>query len=66
MTYEELLSSCTRAVGAQPGSSESMADCLVCLMAHTPNNRAIAAEVMARFMMEFIEGQRQPVGKRMH
>jgi predicted DNA-binding protein (UPF0278 family) len=66
VTYTELIAACTRAVGAQPGVTESLADCLVCLMAHTPNNRAITAEVLARFMMEFIESQRQPVAKGVH
>ena len=64
MTYIELLAACTRAVGAQPGTTETLADCMICLMAHTPNNRAITSEVMARFMMEFIEGQREDVTKK--
>lgn len=66
MTYVELIGACTRAVGAQPGTTETLADCMIYLMAHTPNNRAITSEVMARFMMEFIESQKQPVSKGMH
>lgn len=64
MTYTELLAACTRAVGAQPGTTETLADVMLCLMTHGPANRAITAEVLARFMMEFIEGQREDVTKK--
>lgn len=66
MTYAELIGACTRAVGAKPGTTETLADVMLCLMAHGPANRAITAEVLARFMMEFIESQKQPVSKGMH
>ena len=66
MTYTELLAACTRVVGAQPGTIDHLSDCLICLMAHRADNRAIAVEVMARFMMEYIESQRTPFTKGVH
>lgn len=60
MNYPELVAACARTVGAQTESVRTLHDAVMCLVAHGPANRAIAAEVMVRFMAEFIESATKP------
>ena len=58
MTYEDLVAYCARAVVIQGNPQVSLLDCVNALMMHSPANRAITAEVLARFMAEHIEYDR--------
>lgn len=59
MTYDELLAYCTRAAGiAKAPDDLTLVDVVGCLQLTGPSNRAINAEVLARFMAEYIEAER--------
>ena len=59
MTYEDLVAYCQRAVGVQSADRTLTLLDVVGLLQITPvANRAINAEVIARFMAEFIEYDR--------
>ncbi len=67
MTYDELLAYCTRAAGIQKAPSDiDLLDVIGCLQMTSEANRAINAEVLARFMAEYIEETRviPPIQKR--
>ena len=55
MNYPQLVAACAHTVGADPASVRSLHDALACLIAHSTNNRAYAADTMCRLMAEFIE-----------
>lgn len=58
MIYEDAVAFCARAAGIQPGPGVTLLDCVNVLAQHGAFNRAITAEVLARFMAEFIEYDR--------
>ena len=59
MTYDELLAYCTRAAGIHKAPDDlNLIDVVGCLQMTTANNRGLNAEVLARFMAEFIEETR--------
>ena len=67
MTYEELLAYCTRAAGIHKAPDDlNLIDVVGCLQLTSAANRGLNAEVLARFMSEFIEETRvtPPLAKR--
>ena len=58
MIYEDVVAFCARAAGLQPDAKVTLLDCVNILAQHSGFNRAIMAEVMARFMAEYIEYDR--------
>ena len=59
MTYDDLLAYCSRAAGIQKAPDDlNLLDVVGCLQMTTANNRGLNAEVLARFMAEFIEAER--------
>ena len=67
MTYEELLAYCTRAAGIHKAPDDlTLVDVVGCLQLTSAANRGLNAEVLARFMAEFIEETRvtPPLAKR--
>lgn len=57
MTYEELLGYCRRAVGMRDGPN-GLYDVLTVLMHLHGEPRGIAAETVARFLVEYVEADR--------
>ena len=67
MTYDELLAYCTRAAGIHKAPDDlTLVDVVGCLQLTSAANRGLNAEVLARFMAEFIEETRviPPLQKR--
>ena len=59
MTYDELLAYCTRAAGIHKAPDDlTLVDVVGCLQLTIAANRGLNAEVLARFMAEFIEETR--------
>ena len=59
MTYDDLLAYCQRAAGIHKAPDDlTLIDVVGCLQMTTANNRGLNAEVLARFMAEFIEAER--------
>ena len=62
MDYNDLLAYCKRAAGIQSAPDNmTLLDIVGCLHMTSPVNRAINAEVLARFMAEYIEATHVPV-----
>ena len=59
MTYDDLLAYCTRAAGIHKAPDDlTLVDVVGCLQLTSAANRGLNAEVLARFMAEFIEETR--------
>jgi hypothetical protein len=65
MTYEELLGYCQRTVGLAR-VDDGLHTILLVLQMMAPANRAIAGEALARFLVEYVEGQNVPAMKKPH
>ena len=62
MTYEELLKYSARALGARvEGEGVNLFNVIRVLQVLDGTNRLVAAEILCRFMAEFIEGQVKPL-----
>ena len=56
MTYDELLAYCTRAAGIHKAPNDlTLVDVVGCLQLTSAANRGLNAEVLARFMAEYID-----------
>ena len=68
MTYDDLLAYCTRAAGIHKAPDDlTLVDVVGCLQLTSAANRGLNAEVLARFMAEYIEAERAvPVMKARH
>lgn len=58
MDYATLCKRCCRIMGFHPDSTETPLDCLRLLNQLPQGSRAIAAEMMARELAEYVEAQR--------
>ena len=59
MTYDDLLAYCSRAAGIHKAPDDlNLIDVVGCLQMTSAANRGLNAEVLARFMAEFIEETR--------
>ncbi len=68
MNYEDLLQMCARSVGVMKLEGDVNLHHVVRLLTMQTDhvNRGMAAELLARFMVEYIEGQIKPVVGKPH